>query len=223
MRGCAMRALAICAVAVLAGSGVAAQPMPRQKAAVAAAQPMPRPKAAVAAPEGAVCGDPTLRGVALAPIDGDGPCGVGEPVRLSAADGIALDPPATVDCTAARALSVWLRRGPVATFARQGAAVRGIVVVDAYSCRNRNRAASGKLSEHAFGRAIDIAGFELRDGRTVTVRDGWGAEDWAGPLRRIHDAGCGAFATVLGPEANALHVDHLHLDMAVRRSGPYCE
>jgi len=28
---------------------------------------------------------------------------------------------------------------------------------------------------------------------------------------------------VLGPEANPLHADHLHLDAADRKSGPYCE
>jgi hypothetical protein len=32
-------------------------------------------------------------------------------------------------------------------------------------------------------------------------------------LRLAHDAACGAFMTVLGPEANAEHHDHLHLDM----------
>ena len=103
------------------------------------------------------------------------------------------------------------------------AGLAAITVVDAYSCRNRNRAKDGKLSEHAFGRALDIAAFRRGDGSTVTVADGW-KDGTDGPLlRRLHAAACGPFGTVLGPEANALHADHLHFDVAARRSGPYCE
>lgn len=42
-------------------------------------------------------------------------------------------------------------------------------------------------------------------------------------LRQVHDQACGPFATVLGPEANAAHANHFHLDMAERRNGAYCE
>ena len=41
-------------------------------------------------------------------------------------------------------------------------------------------------------------------------------------LREVHKKGCEVFGTVLGPEANAAHRDHFHLDMAKRRSG-FCE
>ena len=41
-------------------------------------------------------------------------------------------------------------------------------------------------------------------------------------LRRIHDNACGIFGTVLGPEANDAHRDHLHLDMKSRRKA-FCE
>lgn len=41
-------------------------------------------------------------------------------------------------------------------------------------------------------------------------------------LKRIHGDACGVFRTVLGPEANNAHRDHLHLDMKPRRSA-YCE
>lgn len=41
--------------------------------------------------------------------------------------------------------------------------------------------------------------------------------------REVRAAACGAFMTVLGPGADAFHDDHLHLDMAERRSQtPYC-
>ena len=141
----------------------------------------------------------------------EGGCGIAAPVRVTTAAGIALEPPPILACDTARALAEWLRGGARPAFAALGHRVRAAVVVDAYSCRNRNRAAEGKLSEHAFGRAIDISGFRLDDGTIVSVRQGWTSPRWSPVLRRIHDAGCGPFGTALGPPANPLHADHLHL------------
>ena len=42
-------------------------------------------------------------------------------------------------------------------------------------------------------------------------------------LRRTHEAACGTFSTVLGPEANEAHRNHLHLDLAPRRRNAFCE
>lgn len=42
-------------------------------------------------------------------------------------------------------------------------------------------------------------------------------------LRRTHEAACGSFSTVLGPEANEAHRNHLHLDLAPRRRKALCE
>jgi hypothetical protein len=179
--------------------------------------PLPRPK-----PVGEVCGDPALVGSSLPAVSDAGACGIEAPVRLSTAAGVALEPPATVACAAGHALADWLRDGPAAGFAARGRRLEAVTVLDAYSCRNRNRAATGKLSEHAFGRAIDIGAFRLDDGTVVTVGDGWTSGPWSGLLRQIHHAGCGPFGTVLGPDANPLHADHLHLDVAERRSGSYC-
>ena len=56
-----------------------------------------------------------------------------------------------------------------------------------------------------------------------------GSVDRSGPqkkqtfLRRIHTAACKTFGTILGPEANAAHRNHFHLDMAERKTGNYCE
>jgi hypothetical protein len=41
-------------------------------------------------------------------------------------------------------------------------------------------------------------------------------------LRRLHKGACSVFGTVLGPEANDLHRDHFHFDLASRRSSAYC-
>jgi hypothetical protein len=82
-------------------------------------------------------------------------------------------------------------------------------------CRNRNNAAAGFTSEHGFANAVDVTGFTLADGRTIAVEGDWlPATAPEGRLLRLaHDAACAGFTTVLGPEANAEHRDHLHLDL----------
>jgi hypothetical protein len=42
-------------------------------------------------------------------------------------------------------------------------------------------------------------------------------------LHRLHKGACGVFGTVLGPEANELHRDHFHFDLATRRSSALCQ
>jgi hypothetical protein len=42
-------------------------------------------------------------------------------------------------------------------------------------------------------------------------------------LRAAHTAACRIFGTVLGPESNEAHRNHLHLDMAERASGAFCQ
>jgi hypothetical protein len=42
-------------------------------------------------------------------------------------------------------------------------------------------------------------------------------------LHEVHDEACDIFGTVLGPEANAAHHDHFHLDMKARKHRAICE
>jgi len=42
-------------------------------------------------------------------------------------------------------------------------------------------------------------------------------------LRAVHDKGCLRFGTTLGPEANAEHRNHLHVDMAERKVRKICD
>src|SRR5215831_8286040 len=42
-------------------------------------------------------------------------------------------------------------------------------------------------------------------------------------LRDVHAGACRVFGTVLGPEANEAHRNHLHLDLARRRRSAFCE
>jgi hypothetical protein len=84
--------------------------------------------------------------------------------------------------------------------------------VGSYSCRNI--AGSHRISMHASGEAIDIAGFVLDDGRVITVKNDWSGR---GPANRfLHEVArgaCGLFSVVLTPNTNADHHEHLHLDM----------
>lgn len=116
-------------------------------------------------------------------------------------------------CGAAAALYVWERH-----IARQaaveflGSPISRIETYGSYSCRNI--AGSGRLSEHARGNAIDISGFRLEDGRLIDVKTYWGKggkEDRF--LRRLHSGACDLFSVTLGPDYNAAHKDHFHLDM----------
>lgn len=171
---------------------------------------------------GSVCGDPSIRGVEIPPIRGRGQCGVQKAVRISSVAGVGLSQRPTIDCSTAKALKTWVDRGLKPAVGKTGGGVRSLLVVAHYACRNRNSAKTGKLSEHAKGRAIDIAAINLNNGGRITVLDGWNRKGEGAILRKAHRAACGPFGTVLGPESNRFHRDHFHFDTARYRSGPYC-
>lgn len=83
-----------------------------------------------------------------------------------------------------------------------------------FACRNIYGRASGRRSQHATANALDIAGLRLADGRRISV-----ARDWKGDpqaqrfLRLVRDGACRSFNTTLGPDYNAAHRDHFHVDM----------
>ncbi|SOD90016.1 extensin family protein [Caenispirillum bisanense] len=78
----------------------------------------------------------------------------------------------------------------------------------------RNIAGSSRRSEHATANALDLSSLRLADGRTVSVARHWEEDSPRGRfLRRIHAGACRFFDVVLGPDYNAAHADHLHLDM----------
>jgi hypothetical protein len=85
----------------------------------------------------------------------------------------------------------------------------------AYSCRDIK--GTHRLSEHAHGEAIDIAGFELEGGRRIMVKTDWHGEgSRARFLHAVARGACRMFDVVLTPDANADHRDHIHVDL-----GPY--
>jgi hypothetical protein len=101
-----------------------------------------------------------------------------------------------------------------------GQPVAEIKQISAYSCRGMNGQRGARISEHAFGNALDISAFILADGRRVTVRDGWGGPpEEQGFLRDVQGAACAQFNTVLAPGSNIYHYDHFHVDLMRRSSG----
>lgn len=162
----------------------------------------------------------------MSPINGKGACGIGNPFKVDAslAGDVWLDPGATLDCNMTAALDQWLAE-IVQPAARRyfGVPVIGARTLGSYACRTRNNQPGASISEHAFGNAIDIASFMLAGGRWTAVETGWrgrGAERafW----HEIHSGACRHFYTVLSPDADAFHHNHLHLDLARHtRDGNY--
>lgn len=93
-----------------------------------------------------------------------------------------------------------------------GSPLRQVQTYGTFSCRNI--AGTRRLSEHASANAIDIYGFALEDGRDISVLRDWQSDEVEGLfLDRIHRGACGLFSVTLGPDYNAAHADHFHLDM----------
>lgn len=117
-------------------------------------------------------------------------------------------------CSLAAAYVLWQRQvvGPAARDIF-GSDVVTIDHLGAYACRPVNGQLGQRPSAHASARAIDVAGFRLRDGRRISVARDWhGAPDRAQFLRRVRDGACQTFGTTLSPDYNTLHADHLHLE-----------
>lgn len=123
-----------------------------------------------------------------------------------------------VSCPVAAALHLFESR--VAQPAAQrhfGQPVSRAFHAGSYSCRRVYGRSEGRFSEHSTADAIDITGFDLADGQRISVLDDWnGGGPEAAFLRDVRDGACDLFSTVLSPDYNAAHRDHLHFDVANR-------
>ena len=72
------------------------------------------------------------------------------------------------------------------------------------------------LSEHGKANALDIRSLKLANGRVVALTDVQLSRGFRDNLRK---ATCARFMTVLGPGSDGFHEDHIHVDLAERRSG----
>lgn len=197
--------------------------LPRRSAAAAAGfrtQPVPE---ATTGRKGSVCGNPAIRGTTIPPIRAQVQgCGLKDGVMVTSVSGVKLSQPATIDCATATALNRWVERGLKPAVGRLGGGVTALQVAGHYTCRPRNNQRGAKVSEHGRGKAIDIAAVTLANGVSITVLKGWNDRQHGKILRSMHKAACGPFGTVLGPNSDRFHRDHLHLDTAAYRKGSYC-
>ena len=122
-----------------------------------------------------------------------------------------------VRCGAARAFIGWTRNAVApAAYKMLGSELARIDSMGSYACRNVVGSArnASRRSGHAIANAIDVGGFVLKDGRRITVLNDWNSSD---PqvrqfLQTIRASACKRFGTVLSPDYNAAHRNHLHLE-----------
>ncbi|MDB5535836.1 MAG: extensin family protein [Devosia sp.] len=207
-------------------------PKPIEEAVPPAAEDLPAQPATEAAPKPAAEAEPArifqtacpamltgqVEAKALPPIS-DGQCKSQSPLSVTGVlvNGrmVPFNIEAVTDCGMATALPEWIAEVDNYVKAHDDTSIASVTVGTGYMCRNVNNAAEGNLSFHAFADALDVVGFRLEDGRNVTVEEGWtGTEEQGSRIVKFaHDAACGHFTTTLGPEANALHHDHIHVDL----------
>lgn len=120
---------------------------------------------------------------------------------------------AAVSCPVANSFAGWARFG-VDRAARQmlGSPLARIETMGSFACRNV--AGTSRRSAHASANAIDVSAFLLMDGRRISVLQHWNGGTAAERefLRVVQASACKRFGTVLGPEYNAAHRDHLHME-----------
>lgn len=137
--------------------------------------------------------------------------------------GIFYDPPIAVDCTMARALVT------VETIVQEEAErtlqtkIARMGNLGGYACRPRNSRRGASLSAHAFGSALDVSSFHPVKGTPAII-----ARDYAdsprssakqddrrrflrGVYTRLRQREAD-LTYVVGPDFNARHRDHFHLD-----------
>lgn len=159
---------------------------------------------------------------------GDG-CGFQNAVRLRSA-AIRFGAPLPLSCPMALSFAMWERHAlQPAAQAHFGQRVSALDNLGSYSCRNVNRgegaapsapaSGAGARSRHATANALDVSAFTLASGKRISVQGQWQREGGASPrsaealwLGDAHAGACTYFKGVLGPDYNAAHRDHFHLE-----------
>ena len=149
-------------------------------------------------------------------------CGFRNAVRLQSA-AVRFGGPITLSCPMALSFHQWERQGlQPAAAERVGQRVVAIEHAGSYACRNINRGEGAvpgaSRSRHATADALDLTALVLADGRRIGVQNLWSppAAEAAQPahllLRDAYRAACRYFDGVLGPDYNAAHRDHFHME-----------
>lgn len=145
-------------------------------------------------------------------ITGEG-CGYANAVRIDATSA-RISPSFALSCRSAVALALWETHGLQPAAQRHfGSRVARIEHFGSYSCRNVYGRDGAPRSRHATADALDVAGFVLANGQRIRVLGDWdGDAPRSDFLRDARQSACAYFGSVLGPDYNTAHRDHLHLD-----------
>ncbi|MDE2331578.1 MAG: extensin family protein [Bradyrhizobium sp.] len=171
-----------------------------------------------------VCRMALTDAVAIAPsipdIHGPGGCGGDDLVRLEAVvlpdkRQVAIKPAAILRCAMASEVAAWVRTDVASLITSLGSAISALDNFDSFECRGRNRVAGAQLSEHGRANALDVRGFELANGQSISLTD----RNVPREVREnvLHSV-CARFTTVLGPGSDGYHENHIHLDLIARRN-----
>ncbi len=157
-----------------------------------------------------------VTGKVIPPVN-EGQCQIRSPLEITAFTKpvpIELDQTITTNCTMTVALNEWVQQANSLAKTHLGSDIKIIGTGSHYQCRKVNNGSAGRVSEHAFGNALDIMSFTLANGEKTTLATDWnGSEKQKKFWRELHKASCTLFMTVLGPEADSAHETNLHLDM----------
>ena len=135
----------------------------------------------------------------------EGRCLVKDTVRITKFSNTTISAPLVLNCKTALKTDDWLN----------DIEAKHIDHFGTYNCRSMR--GSNVASEHSFGTAIDIAAI---DG--ASVQGDWEKKTAKGAsIRSAAEVACAYFSNVITPEHNALHYDHLHLDMGYGTSCTY--
>lgn len=161
------------------------------------------------------------------PIGGPDHCGSPAPVEVSVLAGVKIHPPATLNCQFAARIHKWVRdRLQPAAKKHLGSRITTMTNVSSYTCRKRRGSGSKRMSEHAYANALDISVFAIKKGGKVSVEEEWGSDFFdrrnAQFLKSAHAGGCKTFSTFLGPDYNAAHANHFHMDFGRDGRGGIC-
>ena len=146
----------------------------------------------------------------LEDLEVDENCGIKGRVNLRRVGQASIGPIET-SCATALRTAMWEHHG-IQPIAREmfNAHVKTIRHVGSYNCRAI--AGTERWSTHSTASAIDVTGFDLADGTRIRLLKDWDDDDAKAQfLRAVRDASCDWFGTTLGPNYNAAHADHFHL------------
>ncbi|MBL4853128.1 MAG: extensin family protein [Robiginitomaculum sp.] len=154
-----------------------------------------------------------------APKKGAQACGWNIAANMTGASGSKFRPhTVTAQCSIVLASYIWLREVDRHAQTYLGSGLKKTHHAGTYSCRRQRGNGSGAWSEHAFANAWDVTGFELADGRVISIFKHWRSDgSKTGKarrkfLRKTRASACQLFNVVLTPDYNTAHKDHFHLD-----------